>query len=420
MSGGNAPDDRPPGVRLDKPEPEQPAAHGVNGDNGAGGDASFDYDAGFDDFGDLADPLTDVLPGERRRPLGYLYTPLNAKPDDRDRPSLSPRDGPSEARPAGPPDGAGEDEEEKILIDGRAVGGPRAADAAAEVEATRAEVEAAAAPQDPPADAAPRTEAPEPGAHPTVHPTVPGGLRALITALRTRRALVTQLVIGLLCGLLGFGAVVQVRLQAEDSTLRTARQSDLIRILDDLNDRSDRLENEMRDLNARREELQFGSDRSQAALQEAEQRRATLGILAGTVAARGPGITLNVPDPLRKIDAAVLLDTLQELRDAGAEAVQINDVRVVASTDFVDAGAGRVRVDGRLVSPPYVFKVIGDPDTRDPALRIPGGVFSVLDERGSTPTVETKQTVLINAVRPAQAPEHARPAQESGASRRSR
>jgi uncharacterized protein YlxW (UPF0749 family) len=212
--------------------------------------------------------------------------------------------------------------------------------------------------------------------------------------------------------------VVQVRLQNDDTTFTTARQSDLIRILDDLNDRSERLASEIRDLTTRREELQFGTDRSQAALEEAEQRRATLGVLAGTLPARGPGITLTIPDPQRKVDAAVLLDTLQELRDAGAEAVQINDVRVVASTDFLDAEGGRIRVDGRLVSAPYVFKVIGDPDTLDPALRIPGGVFSVLDERGSAPTVDTRRTVVVDAVRPAQAPEYARPAQSSPQSSR--
>ncbi len=58
-----------------------------------------------------------------------------------------------------------------------------------------------------------------------------------------------------------------------------------------------------------------------------------------------------------------------------------------------------------------MFKVIGDPDTLDPALRIPGGVFAVLDERGATPTVDAKRTVVIDAVRPAQAPQYARPQQ---------
>ncbi len=205
---------------------------------------------------------------------------------------------------------------------------------------------------------------------------------------------------------------MQLRLQ-DDDNLRTARQPDLIRILDDLNDRSDRLDSEIRDLEQRKVELQTGSDRSKAALIEAQERRAVLGILAGTVPARGPGIVLRIADPQQKVDAAVLLDTLQELRDAGAEAVQINDVRVVASTDFLDATPGSVRIDGQVVAAPYLFKVIGDPDTLDPALRIPGGVFAVLGERGATPTVETRQQITVDATRPAADLDYARPNENS-------
>jgi uncharacterized protein YlxW (UPF0749 family) len=240
----------------------------------------------------------------------------------------------------------------------------------------------------------------------------PAGFTGLIAALRTRRAAPTQIVIAVLCGLLGFFAVVQLRLQADDNNLRTARQSDLIRILDDLNDRSERLDSEIRDLEQRRSELQSGSDKSKAALTEAEERKATLGILAGTVPAKGPGIFLRIADPQQKVDAAVLLDTLQELRDAGAEAVQINDVRVVASTDFLDDQPGSVKIDGRVVSAPYLFKVIGDPDTLDPALRIPGGVFAVLDERGATPTVEARKQISVDATRPAADLDFARPSSD--------
>ncbi|MGQ0624949.1 MAG: DUF881 domain-containing protein [Sporichthyaceae bacterium] len=285
-------------------------------------------------------------------------------------------------------------EDETVLIDGRAYGATR----------TSAAPESAA-----PAEVPAGGEAEAAGAAAQA-PVVPdAGLRKLVGALRTRRARGTQVVIAVLCALLGFAGAVQVRLQADDSTFRTARQSDLIAILDDLGDRSDRLELEIRDLERRRSELRFGTDRSKAALTEAQQRRTALGILAGTVAAKGPGITLTIIDPARKVDAAVLLDTLQELRDAGAEAVQINDVRVVAGTDFLDGDPGSVRIGGTLVSAPYEFRVIGEPETLGPALRIPGGVFSVLNERGASADVQTRKQVVIDALHQARPPEFARP-----------
>jgi uncharacterized protein YlxW (UPF0749 family) len=226
----------------------------------------------------------------------------------------------------------------------------------------------------------------------------------------------SQLIVAALCALLGFAVVVQVRFLDADSALRTARQSDLIRILDDLNDRSERLDNEIRELQATKDRLQFGSDRAKTALEEAEQRRQVLGILAGTLPAHGPGIELRITDPKGRVDAAVLLDTIQELRDAGAEAVQVNDLRVVASTDFLDDRPSRVRIDGRVVSAPYVFRVIGDPETLTPALRIPGGVFGVLDERGAEATVSRRDDVVIDALRPLQQPQYARPAAEPAGS----
>jgi uncharacterized protein YlxW (UPF0749 family) len=293
------------------------------------------------------------------------------------------------------PDEASEDlgdeveEDETVLIDGMALrsGSPPA--------------------PPPAAGSAPAPPAPS-GPAPAV------GLRALFgPGRRPKPNLGTRLGIAVLLGLLGFFAVVQVRLQNGDSTLRSARQSDLIRILDDLNDRSDRLESEIRDLEARRTELQSGTDSSKAALAEASRRKSVLGILAGTVPAHGPGITLRISDPQKKVDAAVLLDTLEELRDAGAEAVQINNVRVVASTALVDAEPGSVRVDSELVTAPYVFKVIGDPDTLDPALRIPGGVFAVLGERGATPTVSAADQVVVDATRPAENEQYARPTQSA-------
>ena len=58
-----------------------------------------------------------------------------------------------------------------------------------------------------------------------------------------------------------------------------------------------------------------------------------------------------------------MLDTVQEMRDAFAEAMQFNgQVRVVAQTSFED-GPGGIYVDGTLLEPPYVLDVIGDPHT---------------------------------------------------------
>jgi uncharacterized protein YlxW (UPF0749 family) len=231
----------------------------------------------------------------------------------------------------------------------------------------------------------------------------------LLYAMRPR-ANRAQLLAMLLCFLLGLAGFLAVK-QNQSLGLASMRQSDLVSLLDNVTEKSTRLEDETRRLQAVADRLKSGSDKSSAALQAAQQRLELLGILAGTSPAVGPGIQLTVTDPRGQVSAAVLLDTVQELRDAGAEAIQIGDVRVVASTSFVDGdGVGGVRVDGTAVPRPYVFLVIGDSQTLSAALGIPGGVLEVLKQEGATGKVDLRSSVTVSALRPLSAPQYARPA----------
>jgi uncharacterized protein YlxW (UPF0749 family) len=222
------------------------------------------------------------------------------------------------------------------------------------------------------------------------------------------RATRAQLLAGLLCALLGFALVVQAR-QTQTQGLEQLRQADLVRLLDNVTNAEARAEQDLRNEQAIRDQLLSGSGSSEAAQQAAQQRLDTLGLLAGTVPATGPGIVLEISDPRRQVDSTVLLDTLEELRDGGAEVIQIGDVRVVAATAFVDDAEG-VRVDGRLQTPPYRYSVIGEPQTLAKVLQIPGGVLDVLRSKGAQGRVTQPETIRIDALRPPSRPQYARPA----------
>ena len=77
---------------------------------------------------------------------------------------------------------------------------------------------------------------------------------------------------------------------------------------------------------------------------------------------------------------------MQELRDAGAEAIQIGDVRVVAGTWFADTDRGASVSTASSVRPPYVIKAIGDANTLAGAMEIPGGVSATVRGPVATPT----------------------------------
>lgn len=236
---------------------------------------------------------------------------------------------------------------------------------------------------------------------------VPDTRRRLQRAM-TPRATRGQLLAALLCALLGFALVVQVR-QNSEADLESLRQSDLVRILDDASERSDRLAAEEAGLAATRDELLSGSNARQAAQEAASEQVAALGILAGTAAATGAGINLTVSDPDGVLTSAVLLNAVQELRDSGAEAIQVNDVRVTAATAFTDTADG-VQVDEQPVQSPYVVRVIGDPDTLSTAMAIPGGVVRGIESAGGRAVVQEREDVVVDALRPVTEPQYARPA----------
>lgn len=247
----------------------------------------------------------------------------------------------------------------------------------------------------------------QPGEQPVDAPKELTGRQRLIAGLWPPRITRAQLIVAVLLFVLGLGLAIQVRSNSDNSALRGARQEDLVRILDEVDDRSQRLEDEKQRLEDQRTELENSSDQAEEARKQTVEKERQLGILAGTVAAHGPGITLTINDPGGAVEADKLLDALQELRAAGAEAIEVNGVRVVANTYFSGDG-GAIKVDGRKISTPYVFKVIGKPQDLEPALNIPGGVVQTLEKEQATVHVSQVDDIVVDALRPAERPDYAR------------
>ncbi len=255
------------------------------------------------------------------------------------------------------------------------------------------------------ASQAPQHPAQDPAQEPVAQRPATGRQR-LLAGLWPPRVTRAQLIVALLLFVLGLGLAIQVRSNSDDSALRGARQEDLVRILDELDDRTQRLEDEKQKLDDQKTELENSSDQAEEARKQTLEKERQLGVLAGTVAAQGPGITLTITDPHSTVEADMLLDAIQELRAAGAEAIQVNDVRVVADTYFLDSGGG-IQVDGKKIAAPYRFEVIGKPQDLEPALNIPGGVVQTLEEERAVATVTRSGKIVVDALRPAKQPDYA-------------
>ncbi len=243
-------------------------------------------------------------------------------------------------------------------------------------------------------------------------PQEPGsGWRRLGRALRPALNR-SQLLAGLLCAALGFALVVQVQQSASDQ-LSSARQEDLVRLLDEVTQRADRLDEEVSRLERTRDELASGTGRAQAALELARERAASEGILSGRLPAEGPGVEISIVDPGGNLRASQMFNVLEELRNAGAEAVELNGVRLVTSSWFLDR-EGAIVLDDQVITSPYRWTAIGDPATITPALEIPGGAFATVRNAGARVTILTQDVAHVTAVREPTEPRFATPRDSGG------
>lgn len=110
-------------------------------------------------------------------------------------------------------------------------------------------------------------------------------------------------------------------------------------------------------------------------------------LLAGTLPVQGPGVVVTLHDSPKRDPSETRTDIIEdymvhdsdiraivdELFAAGAEAISVNNQRLVANSSIRCVGPV-VLVNSVQVAPPYVIKGIGKPDVLDNALRMPGGV----------------------------------------------
>ncbi|MCZ7429343.1 DUF881 domain-containing protein [Micromonospora sp. WMMA1949] len=251
-------------------------------------------------------------------------------------------------------------------------------------------------------EAVPESE-PEPGA--SAGAAVPSAARRFSSA---------GAMIAVLLALLGFTLVVQFKTTSTDPTLAATREEDLVRISSDLDSRERRLRQEIELLEESQRQLRSGEQGRQAALEEATRRADELGILAGTLPAVGPGLEVRFTGPAKAVSSTRILDAVQELRGAGAEAMQIQGAdgtaaRIIASTYFVDGPDGALVVDGRRLTGPFTIMVIGDPATMRTALNIPGGVVASVRDGGGNVTSEDREVVEVSQLHAPIKLDHARP-----------
>jgi uncharacterized protein YlxW (UPF0749 family) len=152
--------------------------------------------------------------------------------------------------------------------------------------------------------------------------------------MRPPSRLQTRIAAAVVAGAVGLVVGIQAGESGTDRIGRLAqeRPEDLTRILSDLNVEADRLARQVAELRVRLERYRDAATGSDVAVRDARRMLRDLEVLSGAVPVEGPGVSVTITDPSGAVGWDLMLDLVQELRDAGAEAVAIDEVRVAAST----------------------------------------------------------------------------------------
>ena len=205
---------------------------------------------------------------------------------------------------------------------------------------------------------------------------------------------VVRLSLVAVCIFLGMLLVVQLRTQSDIQ--QAARREDWSYVVAELIDSNTRLREEIEALQAQLVEIR-DVEAGAAILELLVDDTNNLRIANGLVEVSGPGIEVMIADAISVLD---LHDLINELRNAGAEALALNGQRLVVWSAISTDGQ-HVTVDGQPVQAPYHLEAIGNAHTLEAALVRPGGLVNMLHEAqdGLAITVEQRQRITLTVYR---------------------
>ena len=217
----------------------------------------------------------------------------------------------------------------------------------------------------------------------------------------------SQIAIAVVALLLGFLVVTQIRSQASGTGLEDLSAQDLTLLVANLNTRNDQLRAEVADLGNQLGSIAAAQARGDTSAGQLRADLVRVRIWSGVDATQGQGVRVVLRGP---VTAVVLDDLLNELRNAGSEAIAVGGVRVVPAT--IAAGtAGSLAIENTFLTDPVEVTAIGNAATITGSLTRAGGL--VAQELATNPglgiEVTPEDRVLIPATTRDLAPRVAKP-----------
>ena len=219
-------------------------------------------------------------------------------------------------------------------------------------------------------------------------------------------ARLAQLTLFAVAVVIGVMLVAQLRSQARPIELSSLSAQELSTLIETLAARNVELSDGLANLREQIRDYEVAELQGQSVLELTEENLEGLAAFAGLRAVEGQGILLRIDGAFTP---AAVNDLIYELRNAGAEAIAVDDARITARSVAVQ-GTGAIEIDGVAIGQSFAMSAIGSPSGLRGAIERPGGILTLLQQSiEAVFIVEERSHLTVPATERDLTPQVARP-----------
>jgi len=211
--------------------------------------------------------------------------------------------------------------------------------------------------------------------------------------MAARIAQVSLFIVALVIGILLVG---QLRSQARPIELSTLTAQELSTLIEALGARNVELGDNLADLREQIRDYERADVQGRSDLTISEEELDRISALGGLAPVEGQGISIQIEG---SFDPTAVNDLIYELRNAGAEAIAVDDIRITARSVAV-LGTRAIEIDGTEIGPSFEIQAIGSPDGLQSAIERPVGILNLLQQSINAQfTVQQLDDLVVPATR---------------------
>ena len=218
-----------------------------------------------------------------------------------------------------------------------------------------------------------------------------------------------SIIIGSMCLLLSLGISIQIKTINNIGTSTTSTNETENKLRDEIlktKEKYDNLYSDIEEAEKQLEEERTNATKNNSDLEDLEKSITEGNKVLGLTEITGQGITVILNDNQTLTSGNYLLDpnsalvhdmdiirVINELKNAGAEAISINEQRIITTT-AIECDGNVIKINGQKIGAPFEIKAIGLPEYLINVNRY-GGYLMYLEERGISVNVTKSDNITI-------------------------